>query len=113
MQPITDDEILSLWRTVRPSVKQNHAMVYQDGPYDVETPTFELRRLIELAMEQSQNAAVKGGGTPYPVRACSPSPWRRMTPEEYARDFASFPPHSAEVTMAISSSPSPNPLKNC
>ena len=28
-----------------------------------------------------------------------------MTPEEYARDFASFPPHRAEVTMAITGEP--------
>ena len=48
---ISDDDILSLWRTVRPSTKQDMAMVYQTGPDDVDHPTFELRRLVELAME--------------------------------------------------------------
>ena len=53
--PISDDDILSLWRTVRPSVKQDRAMVYQTGPYDVDHPTWELRRLVELAIEYAQN----------------------------------------------------------
>ena len=51
---ITDDDILSLWRTVRPGPAQNAAMVYQDGPYDIEHPTHELRRLVELAIERGQ-----------------------------------------------------------
>ena len=53
---ITDDEILSLWRTVRPSAKQDAAMTYESGPYDVTCPTWELRRLVELAIEYAQNA---------------------------------------------------------
>jgi hypothetical protein len=28
-----------------------------------------------------------------------------MTPEEYARDFASFPPHRAIVEMAVKGEP--------
>jgi len=56
--PISDDDILSLWRTVRPSAKQDRAMVYQTGPYDVDHPTFELRRLVELAMEHRHNSAI-------------------------------------------------------
>lgn len=28
-----------------------------------------------------------------------------MTPEEYARDFASFPPHRATVEMAVKDEP--------
>ena len=44
----------------------------------------------------------------FPCRApsgCSPSPWRRMTPVEYARDYASFPPHRATVEMAVAGEP--------
>ena len=48
---ITDDEILSLWRTVRPSDSQNRVMTYSCGPYDIEKPRYELRRLVELAIE--------------------------------------------------------------
>lgn len=51
---ITDDEILSLWRTVRPSAKQDAVMTYESGPYDVTCPTCELRRLVELAIEQAE-----------------------------------------------------------
>jgi hypothetical protein len=53
---ISDDVIISIWRTARPSAKQDGAMVYQTGPYDVDHPTFELRRLVELAIEQAQNS---------------------------------------------------------
>lgn len=52
---ITDDDILSLWRTVRPSAKQDAAMTYESGPYDVTCPTWELRRLVELAIEYGHN----------------------------------------------------------
>ena len=52
---ISDDDILSLWRTARPSARQDGAMVYQTGPYDVDHPTFELRRLVELAIEYGHN----------------------------------------------------------
>ena len=56
--PITDDLILSLWRTVRPSLSQDAAMTYYDGPHRDETrPTFELRRLFELAFAEGVNAA--------------------------------------------------------
>ncbi len=51
---ISDDEILSLWRTVRPSATQDAAMTYQSGPCDVTCPTFELWRLVELAIEYAQ-----------------------------------------------------------
>ena len=50
--PVADDEILSLWRTVRPSPDQNKAMTYvkwKDG-IDCDYPAHELRRLVELAM---------------------------------------------------------------
>lgn len=67
---ITDDEILSLWRTVRPSAKQDAAMTYESGPYDVTCPTCELRRLVELAIEYAQNAAGQGREA-YPAPACS------------------------------------------
>lgn len=33
------------------------------------------------------------------------SPWRIMTPNEYARDYTSFPPHRAEVSMSIQGVP--------
>lgn len=49
---VSDDDILSLWRTVRPSRDQNKAMTYvewKDG-IDCYYPTHELRRLVELAM---------------------------------------------------------------
>lgn len=52
---ISDDDILSLWRTVRPSAKQDRAMVYQIWPYDIDHPTCELRRLVELAIEYAAN----------------------------------------------------------
>jgi hypothetical protein len=56
--PVSDDDILSIWRTVRPSAKQDRAMVYQTGPYDVDHPTWELRRLVELAIEYAQNRTI-------------------------------------------------------
>ena len=61
---VSDDEILSLWRTVRPSPDQTKAMTYvkwKDG-IDCDYPTHELRRLVELAMadgfKMAQNAGV-------------------------------------------------------
>jgi hypothetical protein len=57
---ISDDDILSLWRTVHPSTKQDRAMVYQIGPYDVDSPTFELRQLVELAIKYRQNKIDSG-----------------------------------------------------
>ena len=54
---ITDDEIMSIWRTVRPSAKQDAAMTYVSGQYDVPCPTWELRRLVELAIESASDAA--------------------------------------------------------
>ena len=50
-EDISDDDILSLWYTVQPSKKQQEAMTYESGPYDVTCPTFELRRLVELAIQ--------------------------------------------------------------
>jgi hypothetical protein len=52
---ITDDEILSIWRTVRPSAKQNEAMTYASDTDDLTCPMFELRRLVELAIEYALN----------------------------------------------------------
>lgn len=53
--PMSDDDILSLWYTVQPSPDQHKAMTYESGPYDVTFPTWELRRLVELAIEYTQN----------------------------------------------------------
>ena len=52
--PISDDDILSLWYTVRPSGIQQDVMTYVSGPYDVVFPTYELRRLVELAIEYAE-----------------------------------------------------------
>ena len=54
---ITDDMILSLWRTVRPSVEQDAVMTYESGPHDVACPTFELRHLVELAFAEGCKTA--------------------------------------------------------
>ena len=32
-------------------------------------------------------------------------PWRVMTPQEYSRDFTSFPPHEAVIKMAVKDEP--------
>jgi len=53
---ISDDEILSLWRTVRPSEQQNKVMTYQTGPYDYECPIYALRHLIELSIKYTPNS---------------------------------------------------------
>jgi hypothetical protein len=53
MSKPTDDEIISLWRTVRPTTRQDRAMVYRGDTGD-DYPTWELRRLVELAMEQAR-----------------------------------------------------------
>lgn len=55
---ISDDDILSLWYTVQPSPDQHKAMTYDSGPYDVTCPTWELRRLVELAIEHAQNKVI-------------------------------------------------------
>jgi len=52
---ITDDEILSLWRTARPSPGQEAVMTWIDYDTDTERPMFELRRLVELAIEYAIN----------------------------------------------------------
>lgn len=44
-------------------------------------------------------------GHPNEQSACDANPWKRMTPEEYARDYASFPPHRADVYMAVKGDP--------
>jgi hypothetical protein len=56
MQKITisDDEILSLWRTPSPSMGLNDVMTFHDYDADREKPRPELRRLVELAMEFAQ-----------------------------------------------------------
>lgn len=51
---IGDDDILSLWYTVRPSAKQDKVMTCDSGPYGVTFPSFELRRLVELAIVYGQ-----------------------------------------------------------
>jgi hypothetical protein len=61
---ISDDDVLSLWHTVRPSPRQHAAMTYESGPYDVTCPTCELRRLVELAIEYAQNATLTGPKQP-------------------------------------------------
>jgi len=52
---ISDDDILSLWRTVRPSLDQDKAMTYESGPCDITRPSPELRHLVELAIQYAQN----------------------------------------------------------
>jgi hypothetical protein len=49
MSKLTDDEIMSMWRTVRPNEEQYTAMTYRDGNLD--RPRVELWRLVELAMK--------------------------------------------------------------
>jgi hypothetical protein len=61
-QAISDDDILSLWRTVRPSAEQNKAMVYQSGPNNEDCPTYELRRLVELAIDCGREREKLQGG---------------------------------------------------
>ena len=46
---ISDDEILSLWRTTRPSAKQDDAMTF--FTLTSTRPTCELRRLVELSID--------------------------------------------------------------
>jgi len=60
---------------------------------------------LSVVEDEEENAPDQARVLPSPEAGCSPSPWRRMTPEEYARDFASFPPHRAEVTMAVKGVP--------
>jgi hypothetical protein len=52
---ISDDEIISLWRTLRPGAEQNRIMTYESGPYSITVPTYELRRIVELAIEHYGN----------------------------------------------------------
>jgi hypothetical protein len=48
---ITDDEIMSLWNTVRPSYAQQMCMIYGHGPYGSTKPKYELRHFAELVIE--------------------------------------------------------------
>ncbi len=51
---LSDDQILELWRSSKPSSEQNNAMLitrWKDG-IDCEYPTAQLRALIELAKGQ-------------------------------------------------------------
>jgi len=55
---ITDDEIISLWRTVRPSAEQNAAMTWNDSynkTSEQDCPSYELRRLVELAIDHTES----------------------------------------------------------
>ena len=58
---LTDDDILSLWRTARPSEGQTAVMTWVDHDDPAEDrvrPMWELRRLVELAVEYGRT---KGG----------------------------------------------------
>ena len=48
---ISDDDIISLWRTVRPSVAQNDVMTCEDPKENISTPTAELRHFTELVLD--------------------------------------------------------------
>jgi hypothetical protein len=48
---ISDDDILSLWRTVSPSYEQDNEMVFKTN-----CPTAELRRLVELSIEYGKES---------------------------------------------------------
>ena len=62
MTYLTDYEILSLWRTARPSHEQTEAMTYESYPDDMERPRWELRRFAELVLEFAEEKANKEEG---------------------------------------------------
>ena len=51
---ISDDEILSLWRTARPDPGQDNEMTWVDFDDDVTRPRAELRKLVELVIERER-----------------------------------------------------------
>lgn len=53
----------------------------------------------QAVWEGIEQAVAKAGNAAANQRLSSP--WRRLTPEEYAQTFTGFPPHRAEITMAI------------
>jgi hypothetical protein len=55
---ISDDEIMSLWYTVRPSWYQHEAMTKKYDLYPDE-PTAALRLLVELAVEEGRKRGEK------------------------------------------------------
>ena len=54
---LTDDEILSLWRTARPDPGQDNEMTWVDFDDGVTRPRAELRKIVELAIEYGREAA--------------------------------------------------------
>ena len=55
MRKPTDDEIMALWRTVRPSEAQTAVMTWIDCAErgeETTRPMWELRELVELAMQE-------------------------------------------------------------
>jgi hypothetical protein len=67
------------------------------------TPEAWIGRLREIGSMPNDPNQVRDGRLSGDER--SMSPWRRMTPEEYARDFTLFPPHRAEATVSIKGNP--------
>jgi hypothetical protein len=65
MSKLTDDEIISMWRTVLPREDQANAMTYRDG--DVDRPRVELWRLVELAMKVGIDRNQKTAATNSPI----------------------------------------------
>jgi len=64
---LTDDEIIDIWRRVRPDPGQNRCMVYTAGRYNSPRPTAELRRFTELVVERVETGEgrygdMRGGG---------------------------------------------------
>jgi hypothetical protein len=51
---ISDDEILSLWRTARPAPGQDNEMTWVDFIDNVTRPRAELRKLVELVIERER-----------------------------------------------------------
>lgn len=62
MTTISDDEILSLWNAIKPSMGQHRVMTRQDGPHCVDKPTWVLRKLVELAVERGREIERKERG---------------------------------------------------
>jgi hypothetical protein len=54
---LTDDEILSLWRTARPDPGQDNEMTWVDFDDGVTRPRAELRKLVELVIEYGRERA--------------------------------------------------------
>lgn len=48
---ISDNDIISLWRTARPSLKQNKAMLYEDGVHVIDRPSWELCKYTDLVIK--------------------------------------------------------------